>query len=590
MIPIFIMPIAVLDAVHILSEFTEFYPRLRNRQLTLEHVVRELFKPMFFTSLTTVIGFASLALVPIPPVQVFGIFVAFGVGLAWLLSIALIPAYVMRMSESSLESLLRVNAARTQKRRSLLTAFLRRVYTLATGHARLVIGVMLAVVTASAWGVVRLQVNDNPVRWFAEGHPIRNADQELNAHFAGTYMAYLALEAAPDETTVRRWHEKVKAAVTDWAADNPEIERAAADLNIELESLLAESNITPEQHARRLEEYIIGKLDAAAGDVFIFWEDALALIDSLRAEKQLFKDPAVLDYLAQVQAALEESDVVGKSLSVVDIVKTINRDLRSGEEADYVLPQSRAAIAQTLLTYQGGHRPQDLWHFVTPDYATASIWLLLNSGDNQDMARVVRRLEDFVANHPPPTEMNMNWFGLTYVNVIWQEKMVRGMTLAIIGGYLTVLVVMMALLRSILWGMLAMVPLSATILAIYGVLGLMGKDYDMPVAVLSALTIGLAVDFTIHFLVRVRHLEEQMGSWSRALSGMFEEPARAIVRNILVVAIGFLPLLAAPLVPYNTVGTLIAAILFVAGIATLVVVPAVLHGASGRFFTSADKA
>jgi hypothetical protein len=38
-----------------------------------------------------------------------------------------------------------------------------------------------------------------------------------------------------------------------------------------------------------------------------------------------------------------------------------------------------------------------------------------------------------------------------------------------------------------------MVPLSITILVIYGVIGLVGKDYDMPVAVLSALTLGMAV-------------------------------------------------------------------------------------------------
>ena len=75
MIPIFIMPIAVLDSVHILSEFFDFYPRIRDLRLTMNHVMRELFIPMFFTSVTTAVGFASLALVPIPPVQVFGAFV-----------------------------------------------------------------------------------------------------------------------------------------------------------------------------------------------------------------------------------------------------------------------------------------------------------------------------------------------------------------------------------------------------------------------------------------------------------------------------------------------------------------------------------
>ncbi len=47
---------------------------------------------MLFTSVTSAVGFVSLALTPIPPVQVFGAFVAFGILLAFLLTIVFIPA------------------------------------------------------------------------------------------------------------------------------------------------------------------------------------------------------------------------------------------------------------------------------------------------------------------------------------------------------------------------------------------------------------------------------------------------------------------------------------------------------------------
>ena len=49
-----------------------------------------------------------------------------------------------------------------------------------------------------------------------------------------------------------------------------------------------------------------------------------------------------------------------------------------------------------------------------------------------------------------------------------------------------------------------MAPLSITILAIYGIVGLSGKDYDLPIAVLGVLALGMAVDFAIHFLQRSR--------------------------------------------------------------------------------------
>ena len=59
-----------------------------------------------------------------------------------------------------------------------------------------------------------------------------------------------------------------------------------------------------------------------------------------------------------------------------------------------------------------------------------------------------------------------------------------------------------------------MVPLTITITFTYGMIGLAGKDYDMPVAVLSSLTLGLSVDFAIHFLERARSIQAETGDWS----------------------------------------------------------------------------
>ena len=57
---------------------------------------------------------------------------------------------------------------------------------------------------------------------------------------------------------------------------------------------------------------------------------------------------------------------------------------------------------------------------------------------------------------------------------------------------------------------------------------------------------------------------------------MFEEPARAIARNAIVIAFGFTPLFFAPLVPYVTVGAFMASIMAISGFSTLVLLPAVL--------------
>jgi predicted RND superfamily exporter protein len=92
------------------------------------------------------------------------------------------------------------------------------------------------------------------------------------------------------------------------------------------------------------------------------------------------------------------------------------------------------------------------------------------------------------------------------------------------------------------------------------------------------------VDYAIHFLARSRAAHARAGSWPEALRAVFDGPARAIARNAIVLGVGFLPLLAATLMPYQTVGVFIATILLTAGLATLLILPALITLMEGWLF------
>jgi len=226
---------------------------------------------------------------------------------------------------------------------------------------------------------------------------------------------------------------------------------------------------------------------------------------------------------------------------------------------------------------------------VTPDYSSTAIWLQLRSGDNQDTTRVIEFLDDYIAHNPLPADVELRWAGKTYINVVWQNMMVTGMLKSLLGAFAFVFVMMAFLFRSARLGLLAMVPLSVTILGVYGLIGWIGKDYDMPIAVLSSLTLGLSVDFAIHFIERARAFLRNSGSFAVMQMQMFEEPARAIARNAIVIAIGFTPLFFAPLVPYITVGAFMAAIMTLSGITTLLLLPALIALAGPWLFPEIGK-
>ncbi len=567
MIAIFLMPIAVVDSVHILSEFSDRYKPGRNLQETIEEVVGHLFTPMLYTSVTSCIGFYSLMLTPIPPVQIFGAFVGTGILLAFLITITFMPAYLSRMNESSLDKLQEV--MHSQQGGSKIARFAKSLGGFALKFRVVLVLGFAAVFAVSVWGITQIQINDNPVRWFKQDHEIRVADRVLNEQFAGTYNAYVVLSSTE---TLAPLNDRLKSApesLTTWVQD------VVQELD---------SQVISEQY----QELLIRIDDKLFSDVTDEEDQYLSILindmEQALSQSKVFQSPELLAYISDMQDYLQASGLVGKSNSLADVTKIVNRELRSGEASDYKIPNSPQGVAQTLLQYQSSHRPGDLWHFVTPDYQKTLIWLQLTSGDNQDMTQVIEQVDKFIEENPLPANLTLGWAGKAYLNVVWQDNMVAGMLDSLISAFFIVFIMMVVLFRSFVFGILAMLPLTITITFIYGLIGIVGKDYDMPIAVLSALTLGLSVDFAIHFLERARETYSQTKDLKQTFAIMFDEPATAITRNALVIALGFTPLLFAPLVPYITVGIFLASIMAISALVTLLILPAVMTMAKRLVF------
>ncbi len=440
--------------------------------------------------------------------------------------------------------------------------------------AKPILLVTVAAIAISGYGISQININDNPVRWFKPSHKIRVADRVLNQELAGTYMAFLIMKQDTDAKTEIL------------AAGDRALEGASETMRARWDAAKAEAQTESEEGPTNVSDSLI---DATSDLVFDTsgeeseqWQAVQTALEEAQTASKTFQNPEHLAYVERLQEAAESLPLVGKTSSIADVVKTVYRELVSGKDEDYRIPGSTEGVAQTLLQFQSSHRPNDLWHLVSPDYRESAVWVQLRSGDNQDMMSVKTDLDAFLAANPPPEGLRAQWAGLTFLNTVWQDEMVGGMLESLMGAFVIVFLMMVILFRSPIYGLLAMVPLTITIVFTYGLIGLVGKDYDMPVAVLSSLTLGLSVDFAIHFLERARAIQRETCDWTQTMALMFQEPGRAITRNAIVIAIGFLPLLGAPLVPYNTVGFLMAAIMAVSSIVTVILLPSIMMQIQNR--------
>ena len=470
MIPIFLMPIAILDAIHIISEFFDRYGRLRDRRAALRVVYDELAGPIAFTSVTTVVGFAALTLTPIPPVRVFGIFIALGVAFAWLLTLTVLPAVLVSVREESIARAVGTRAAGD----GWFAGIVRRLPIGARRHRLVVLGVAGALAVVAVPLIAQIEVNDNPVKWFRSGHEVRVATERLNDELPGTFGA----------------------------------------------NLIVRSNGTDGADA-------------------LLTEEAIGAVDEL-------------------QDMWDNHPVVGASASYVDLVAGAT-DAEAADALDSA--RERSSLTRTL---------------VTDDGRTANLRLQLRNGDNQAMQAVVDATERQLDATPLPDGVVAEWGGETYLNLVWQDEMVDGMIRGFVVTLAIVLLLLVVLFRSVVWALIGIAPVLWTVLVVYGAIGLIGKDFDMPIAVLSTLVLGIGVDFAIHFVERFRELRADLGSTSSAVAAFAEEPARALTRNAVVIAVGFLPLLFSSLTPYVIVGLFIGSIILLSWLATVVALPAVV--------------
>lgn len=478
MSPVFLMAIAT-DTVHI---FNEFYFRLRettNKNDAVLQTMDAVARPILFTDLTTMAGFASLATGHIVPVKIFGLMVAAGTFVILLSSFTLVPAVLSLIPEKALHR----SGNKTHTGNRFLEGIGNFSFTQKKGIA--LVSILLFLV--SVFGISKLHVNNNMLAWFKKGSSVRTADDVMNKALSGTALGYVVAEA-PKEGGM--------------------------------------------------------------------------------------KDQRSLKEIEHLQREIEKIPDVGKTLSIVDVLKRIHRVLH-GEKSTYEkIPDAKNIIAQYLFLFSMSAKPRDVNNFLEPSYREANIFVQLKTWDADAYEKVVERLKEhsgkngFMLSYKPA--------GIAYFNMIWNKEVLYGMLHGFITGTLFVFVLMALSFRSVFWGALASVPLLFTIALIYGFVGFAGKDFDMPISVLSTLSLGLATDFAVHFVGRFQQKFSEGAAVQEALLWTITRPGAGIVRNAILFSSGFLVMVFSPLTPYITVGVFMAAIMLISALATLMLLPGIV--------------
>ena len=498
MAPVFLMAIAT-DSVHIFNEFAFRLSEGQDKRRAILETMKVVGPPVFYSDITTAVGFAALATVTIVPVKIFGLVVAFGTLVILLLSFTFIPALLMLIPEKHILKLASAHGKGEKFSPSLL-----RLGRFCVEKAKpiLLVGIVLFIVAMT--GLMRIHVNNNMVHWFKFNSEVRTADRIMNKYLGGTSTAYLIVQT---------------------------------------------------------------KNEGAVGD------------------------SAFLRQIESLQRELEKDPLIGKTFSLADYIKRANLIMHDNVPPFNRIPDSKQEVGQYLFLLQSAAKPRHLDNVVDFSLKTANIIIQLKSWDADVMKSVIDRANSFFASHPLSEETNFKPAGIAYFNMVWNHEVLWGMVNSFLWGLILVLILLVFETRSFLWGILSFLPLLFTIALIYGVVGLIGKDFDMPVAVLSTLSLGMAIDFAIHFVGRFHQRYKEaprkpegdgLASYSQshlkeALIWTVARPGKGIFLNAILFALGFAVMAFSALTPYITVGVFMAAIMILSSVMSVIYLPALIQ-------------
>ena len=311
---------------------------------------------------------------------------------------------------------------------------------------------------------------------------------------------------------------------------------------------------------------------------------SLGYIVAISDKDDYIKTPEAMRYIEGLQRRLEKLPVVGKTTSVVDYVKRINRVLHNDDPKYDAVPENKEMIGQYLFLFAMSAKPSDLDNVADYPFRKANIWVQLKTWDAKAMESVIAAVGEYRKENSTPMEFKPA--GIAYFNLVWNHEVLWDMVKGLILALIAVFAILAYDFRSVKWAMIGYIPLLFTIILIYGVVGFIGKDFDMPISVMSCLSLGMAVDFAIHFVSRLRQRmkETPSESLSDALLWTAARPGKGIMRNAILFAAAFAVMLFAPLTPYITVGAFIVSMMLLSALMTILYLPALITLTQGWLF------
>ena len=292
----------------------------------------------------------------------------------------------------------------------------------------------------------------------------------------------------------------------------------------------------------------------------------------IETEGEGLNNPELLVRIDRFQEWLKTLDAVTYTVSVVDEIKELNRVFHDGKKEFYRIPDTRKEVAQFMLVLAA---EEDFDQLVQDGNSLGRMSMRVRFKDSDKLVKIVPLIESRLK-----TELgkdNKVYFtGFVKLMRDMEEYLISSQIKSICLALLVILLLIGFLFRSKRLALFAIIPNVLPILFGIAFMSSIGIGLSPGTVMIGSIAIGLVVDDTIHFMVRLKRHVIQHNTIEEAIKQTLYETGSPIIVTSIVLSLGFLVMTLGSFSPNVNFGLISCFVILMALVADLIFLPAAL--------------
>ena len=514
--------------IHLVVRYREYHAR--NPDWTQAQLVSAtttfMFKPCLYTAMTTIVAFASLVVSGIRPVIDFGWMMTIGLVLSFVLVFVVLPACLM---------LLPVGKAMEDKTTDKpFTLYFSR-FTENNGTWVLILSLALAVV--SGIGLSRLQVDNRFIDYFDSDTEIHQGMKVIDQNLGGTINLDIIIDVDPDLVNAES-----DAGFTD--EDDP---FAEADPFDEPDPFAMAEPLSEEDPFASADPFSEHNAETQAATPYWFTVAGLRDLKSLQ------------DYLNSLSE-------IGRVDSLA-VFYEVAKDVNGGSLNDFELALARKALPEEIEGIL-------VDPYLDAEHNQARVTFRVKETDSElKRLTLIDKIESHMINELgfKPEQIRFTGGLVLYNNML--KSLFTSQILTLGAVFIAIMFMFMLLFRSLKVAIIAIIPNMLAAAVVLGGMGLAGISLDMMTITIAAITVGIGVDDTIHYIHRFQRELQEDGDYLAAMHRAHGSIGSAMYYTSVTIVVGFSVLALSNFIPSVYFGLLTGLAMLAAIMGALTLLP-----------------